>query len=159
MKIISILISLISARTIITRKEPESVTIYSIRGRHLTISSTGRIASTSKTYSTFANVNIIPQGKDQFTIQSEINGLYIAVSPNGRLRGVLEAMDATKFVEETIQENSFNTYKLAKNSNCVLIMRKNGKPRVSCNKPHNPAQISFLRRKTHQSRINRGSRF
>ena len=159
MKFFYVFLSMISARTIITRQEPEPVKIYSIRGRHLTILSNGRVGSTNEINSLSSNVKIIPKGKNEFTIQSQLNGLFISASTNGRLRAVLDQDKATHFTEENIQANSFNAYKLASNSKCTLIMRKNGKLRISCNQQVRTSQVSFLRRKIHQNRLNRGGHF
>ena len=161
MKIIMFyLFTMVCARSL--RRTRPKVSLYSMEtGRHLAISHR-RIGSTKKSNSVLAEIEMISVSGSQFIIRGSQTGLYI--SGNRKLKVSQDEAQATLFSEELIESNQFSSYKIVsenstKNANrdCFLMMRKNGKPKISCNSK-TIKNISFLPRRVHQRKTHRGER-
>ena len=148
MKIILIVLSACSARSL-TRHIQQTVQLYSMEtGRHLAISPR-RVGSTRKTNSKLAEIEMIAVSGSEFTIKGTQTGLF--VSNTGRRLQVTPEQDrATRFSEEIIQTSQYSKYKIS-DSNCFLMVRKNGKTKISCKQTD--ANTSFLPRRVHQKRL------
>ena len=142
------IISICMARSLSRHVQPK-VQLYSMEtGRHLAISHR-RIGSTRKSNSVLAEIEMISVSGSEFIIKGSQTGLFIQAANNKRALKLTEHKDqATVFLEELIESNQFNKYKISQSDNCFLTMRKNGKPKISCTK--NVGNISFLPRKVHR---------
>ena len=143
------------------RRTQPKVALYSMEtGRHLAISHR-RIGSTKKSNSVLAEVEMISVSGSQFIIRGSQTGLYI--SGNRKLKVSQDKNQATLFSEELIESNQFSSYKIASENStkdCFLMMRKNGKPKISCHQKTSKTikNISFLPRRVHQRKTHRGER-
>ena len=141
------------------RRTQPKVALYSMEtGRHLAISHR-RIGSTKKSNSVLAEIEMISVSGSQFIIRGSQTGLY--VSGNRKLKVSQDQNQATLFSEELIESNQFSRYKIASETrDCFLMMRKNGKPKISCHQKTSKTikNISFLPRRVHQRRTHRGER-
>ena len=162
MKIIMIifyLCQLVCARSL--RRTQPKVALYSMEtGRHLAISHR-RIGSTKKSNSVLAEIEMISVSGSQFIIRGSQTGLYI--SGSRKLKVSQDENQATLFSEELIESNQFSSYKIASGNStkeCFLMMRKNGKPKISCHQKTSKTikNISFLPRRVHQRKTRRGER-
>ena len=140
----------------ISRRKVNSVKLYSLQGRHLTINHNGKIGSTLRSSSSLSELLLIPTGSNEFIIQGEMTGLYVSTSGLNnnlklRLRGSLDPNKAARFEEEIINYNFFNKYKL-KNKNCFIKMKNSGKIEINCKNEKKNKYFSFLPRKVHSGR-------
>ena len=155
--IIFYLCHLVCARSL--RRTQPKIALYSMEtGRHLAISHQ-HIGSTRKSNSALAEIEMISVSGSQFIIRGSQTGLYI--SGNRKLKVSQDENQATLFSEELIESNQFSSYKIASskksNRDCFLMMRKNGKPKITCNSK-TVKNISFLPRRVHQRKTHRGER-
>ena len=123
-------------------------------GRHLAISPR-RVGSTKKTNSKLAEIEMISVSGSEFILKGSQTGLFVSNAAR-RLRVTHDQESATKFSEELIESNQYSKYKIS-NSNCFLMIRKNGKAKISCKEAQ--SNISFLPRKIHQKKVSRGQKF
>ena len=155
MKIMLIVLSVCSARSL-SRHIQQKVQLYSMEtGRHLAISPR-RVSSTKKTNSNLAEIEMIAVSGSEFILKGSRTGLFVS-NTGRRLQVTPDAKKATKFSEELIETNQFSKYKISQ-SNCFLMVRKNGKTKISCNE--NQSNTSFLPRRVHQKKfVSRGQKF
>ena len=154
MKIIIILLSVCSARSL-SRHIQQKVQLYSMEtGRHLAISPR-RVGSTKKTNSKLAEIEMIAVSGSEFIIKGTQTGLFVS-NTGRRLQVSPDEKLATKFSEELIQTSQYSKYKIS-DSNCFLMVRKNGKTKISCTQLKN---ASFLPRRVHRRKSpSRGQKF
>ena len=148
MKISNLIIFICGASArYMTRLTQPIIALYSPNGRHLKISESGRVSSTSVVRHPNAAVKLIVVGDNKFYIQGVESGKYLAEVNRGRLQAVDDQNRATQFSEAHL-ENFFNEYRLIRNENCSLSLRKRGTVRVEC---HNKSKdTNLLPRRTHQ---------
>ena len=154
LKIILVALSLCSARSLSRHIQP-TVQLYSMEtGRHLSISSR-RVGSTKKPNSKLAEIEMISVSGSEFMLKGSQTGLFVSNSGR-RLRVTPDKENATKFSEELIETNQYSKYKISE-SNCFLMVRKNGKTKISCKDTE--SNTSFLPRRIHTKKISRGQKF
>ena len=154
MKIILITLSICSARSL-SRHIQQTVQLYSMdTGRHLAISPR-RVGSTKKTNSKLAEIEIISVSGSEFVLKGSQTGLFVSNSDK-KLRVTHDKENATKFSEELIESNQYSKYKISY-SNCFLMVRKNGKTKISCKETQ--SNTSFLPRRIHHKKVSRGQKF
>ena len=143
-----------SARSLSRHIQP-TVQLYSMEtGRHLAISPR-RVGSTKKTNSKLAEIEMISVSGSEFILKGSQTGLFVSNAAR-RLRVTHDQESATKFSEELIESNQYSKYKIS-NSNCFLMVRKNGKTQISCKETQ--SNISFLPRRVHQRKVSRGQKY
>ena len=131
-----------------------SVGLYSMSGRHVTVSHT-KLGSTWSTNSDYAQLDFVSIEKGHFVIRGFKTGKYIRAS--GRRLKLTDDSNKALIMKEVIMENNFNKY-VADNGK-VLRMTRRGKLRLTSDK-NSAKSISFLSRKTHQKRkFTTGQRF
>ena len=147
-------LSICSARSLSRHIQP-TVQLYSMEtGRHLAISPR-RLGSTKKPNSKLAEIEIISVSGSEFMLKGSQTGLFVSNSGR-RLRVTPDMEKGTKFSEELIETNQYSKYKIS-DSNCFLMIRKNGKTKISCKETE--PNTSFLPRRIHQKKISRGQKF
>ena len=152
MKIILLALTLCSARSL-SRHIQQTVQLYSTdTGRHLAISPR-RVGSTKKTNSKLAEIEMISVSGSEFILKGSQTGLLVSHSGK-RLRVTHDKENATKFSEELIEPNQYSKYKISQ-SNCFLVVRKNGKTKISCKETQSN---TFLPRRVHQKKVSRGQK-
>ena len=123
-----------------------AVELYSMSGRHVTITGSS-LGSTWSTNSDFAQLDFVPIEKGHFLIRGIKSGKYIQ-SKGRRLRLTTDPVKAARFHEE-MMDNKFNKY--VTDNDKVLRITSKGKLRIRSN-TKNGRSISFLPRKTHVKR-------
>ena len=149
-KMFAILFAAISAGSIRRTQRNQIVRLYSSKtGRHLTINSE-RVSSTEQISNEYADVQFVQTGLNQFAIQGVETGFFIRQSAGRRALKVTSQIEkAAIFTQKDDSNDNYSVFKLAKNENCKLIIKNNGKPAISCNDNRND---SFLPRHTHHKR-------
>ena len=132
--------------TVFARHIRRSVELYSMSGRHITISQT-KLGSTWSTNSEYAQLDFVPIEKGHFVVRGIKTGKYIRSS--GRRLKLTDDSTKALILKEVIMKNNFNKY--VTSSGQVLRLNRRGKLRLSSNR-QNSKSISFLSRKTHLKR-------
>ena len=123
-----------------------SVELYSMSGRHVTVSRT-KLGSTWSTNSDYAQLDFVSIEKGHFVIRGFKAGKYIRAS--GRRLKLTGDSNKALVMKEVIMENNFNKY--VTDNGKVLRMTKRGKLRLTSDR-QTAKSISFLSRKTHLKR-------
>ena len=139
-------VTIILMATVFGRHIRRAVELYSMSGRHVTITGSS-LGSTWSTNSDYAQLDFVPIEKGHFLIRGVKSGKYIQ-SKGRRLRLTTDPLMAARFHEE-IMDNKFNKY--VTQNDKVLRITSNGKLRIRPN-ASNGRSISFLPRKTHVKR-------
>ena len=135
-----------SARHMTRFKQP-IISLYSPNGRHLKISESGRVGSTTVVGHPLAAIKLVVVEDNSFYIKGAVSGRYVAEVGRGRLFAVKNRTHATRFTEAHL-ENFFNEYRLVRDEDCSLSLRKRGSVRIICNKKSSTTNL--LPRRTHQ---------
>ena len=133
--------------TVFARHIRRSVELYSMTGKHITISRT-QIGSTWSTNSEYAQLDFVPVEKGYFVVRGFKTGKYIRAS--GRRLKLTDDSTKALVMKEVIMENYFNKY--VTNNGQVLRLNKRGKLRLTSDRQNYSKSISFLSRKTHLKR-------
>ena len=137
---------IITFATIFGRHIRRNVELYSMSGRHVTISET-KIGSTWSTNSDYAQLDFVPIEKGHFIVRGFKSGKYIQAS--GRRLKLTDNSKKALIMKEVIMKNNFNKY--VTNNGQVLRLNRRGKLRLTSDR-QNSKSISFLSRKTHLKR-------
>ena len=140
MNIIIYLIVAVAARHI-----RRSVELYSMTGRHVTIST--KLGSTWSSTSEYAQLDFVPIEKGHFVIRGIKSGKFI--TSTGRKLALPDDVEQAVVFHEEIMGNNFNKYMT--NDGKVLRITSRGKLRLN-KASRNIRSISFLSRKTHLKR-------
>ena len=149
-KMFAILFAAISAGSIRRTEKSQIVRLYSSKtSRHLTIMDE-RVSSTKQISNEYSEVKLVHTGFNRFAIQGVKTGLFIKRSTGRRSLKVTSKIERAEiFTQNDNSQDNYSVFELAKNPNCKLIIKNNGKPSISCNNKKND---SFLPRHAHHKR-------